>query len=212
MKKNVTSGLGHNDLTVEYYDHTRGKDKALGYRDFQVAVGEFVGTFFLAFIIAATKNNPAAGSQPLAIGLGLIGVIHMMAPISGSQLNPAVSIGLVMRNKLNWIEAAYCIASQIAGALVAGLIVIALYSNRVSAMGYPAVADGDDRGGAFFAEIVQTFILLTVVLNTATTNAQADNSYYGIAIGFVVLSGALVLGGVSGDTLTSIPVIESTFI
>jgi hypothetical protein len=30
------------------------------------------------------------------------------------------------------------------------------------------------------------------------TKAQADNSYYGIAIGFVVLSGALVIGNVSG--------------
>jgi glycerol uptake facilitator-like aquaporin len=61
-----------------------------------------------------------AGSQPLAIGFGLIAVIYMFAPISGAQLNPAVSIGLVMRNKLNLYEAAYCVVCQVAGATFAG--------------------------------------------------------------------------------------------
>ncbi len=65
-------------------------------------------------------------------------------------------------------------------------------------MGYPFVSDDNRRAAAFTAEVIQTFILVTVVLNTATTKAQADNSYYGVAIGFVVLSGALVIGGVSG--------------
>lgn len=78
------------------------------------------------------------------------------------------------------------------------MIGAALYSNDYNSVGYPDVSNHNREAAAFTAEAIQTFILVTVVLNTATTKAQADNSYYGVAIGFVVLSGALVIGGVSG--------------
>jgi aquaporin Z len=37
-----------------------------------------------------------------------------------------------------------------------------------------------------------------VVLNVATARGTAGNSFYGLAIGFTVLSGAYAVGGVSG--------------
>jgi aquaporin Z len=37
-----------------------------------------------------------------------------------------------------------------------------------------------------------------VVLNAATAKGTAGNSFYGLAIGFTVLAGAVSVGGVSG--------------
>ena len=53
-------------------------------------------------------------------------------------------------------------------------------------------------GSALVGEIVMTFALCHVILHVATTSAQADNSYYGLAIGFTVLAGAVGVGPYSG--------------
>jgi aquaporin Z len=47
-------------------------------------------------------------------------------------------------------------------------------------------------------ELLSTFALALVVLNPATADATAGNSFYGLAIGFTVLVGAFAGGGISG--------------
>jgi aquaporin Z len=51
---------------------------------------------------------------------------------------------------------------------------------------------------ALIAELVGTFALCYVVLNTATAKATSGNSYYGLAIGFTVTVMAFAFGGISG--------------
>jgi aquaporin Z len=51
---------------------------------------------------------------------------------------------------------------------------------------------------ALIAEFVGTFALAYVVLNVATAKATAGNSYYGLAIGFTVMTMAFALSGISG--------------
>ena len=53
-------------------------------------------------------------------------------------------------------------------------------------------------GPALSSEFLFTFALVYVVLNVATAKATEGNSFYGWAIGFTVLVGALVVGGISG--------------
>lgn len=189
-------GLGQADLSLQFSHHEKGS--FIKIKDIQVGLAEFIGTFFLAFVIGATKvtSNPTA--QPFAIGTALIALVYTLGPVSGGQLNPAVSLGLVFRNKLNVFEATYCIICQFLGATFAGLFCYALYNNDWNDVGYPKVSDDTDYTRAFVVEMLQTFFLVTVVLNTASTAAQANNSYFGIAIGFVVLTGALNVGGISG--------------
>jgi hypothetical protein len=50
-----------------------------------------------------------------------------------------VTAGLVIRNKLNILEAAYCIASQILGSIMAGCVYFALDANKWSNVGNPEV-------------------------------------------------------------------------
>ena len=50
---------------------------------------------------------------------------------------------------------------------------------------------------AFLAELIFTLFLASVVLNVATTKSQEGNSFFGLAIGFAVTSGAVCVGDVS---------------
>jgi aquaporin Z len=47
-------------------------------------------------------------------------------------------------------------------------------------------------------EVLFTFALAYVVLNTATSKDHPNNSFYGLAIGITVLAGAVAVGTISG--------------
>jgi aquaporin Z len=50
----------------------------------------------------------------------------------------------------------------------------------------------------FLAEFLFTFALAYVVLNVATAKGTNGNSFYGLAIGMTVMTGAFAVGGISG--------------
>ena len=51
---------------------------------------------------------------------------------------------------------------------------------------------------AFVAEFLFAFALVYVVLNVATAKGTSGNSFYGLAIGMTVMTGAFAVGGISG--------------
>jgi glycerol uptake facilitator-like aquaporin len=51
---------------------------------------------------------------------------------------------------------------------------------------------------AFVVELLFTFALCYVMLNVATSKSHPNNSFYGLAIGFTVLTGAIAVGAISG--------------
>ncbi len=57
---------------------------------------------------------------------------------------------------------------------------------------------GHTLSAAFVAEFLFTFALCYVVLNVATSKSHPDNSFYGLAIGFTVVAGAVAVGAISG--------------
>jgi aquaporin Z len=156
------------------------------------AAVEFIGTFFLVLTIGCTGIAAGAGViPPLAIGAILMVMIYAGSHVSGAHYNPAVSLAVFLRGRLPVSDLVPYWAAQIAGAAAAAALVV---SYRGQA---PAAFEGQ-IGKAFTAEAVFTFALAWVVLNVATTRANAGNSYYGLAIGFTVLAGAFAVGGVSG--------------
>jgi aquaporin Z len=52
-------------------------------------------------------------------------------------------------------------------------------------------------GPALLSEFLYTFALAYVVLNTATAKGTSGNSFYGLAIGFTVMTGAFAVGSIS---------------
>ncbi len=168
---------------------------------------EFIGTFFLVLTIGLTVvyNAPMA---PLAIGASLMVMVYMGGHVSGGHYNPAVSLALLMRGKMSGADLIPYWISQILGAIVAAIAVSIIVPSgitmadgaEVSRFFGPAPGNGYALFGVgpWLIEILFTFALALVVLNSATSSGTTGNSFYGLAIGFTVVVGAFAGGGISG--------------
>lgn len=154
------------------------------------AVTEALATFLFVFAIIAAVNN-AGDFAPLAIGFALMVLIYATGHLSGAHLNPAVSLGALIRGALSFGDFIAYVIAQLIGGVLAALLSFALFPAAESAASI-------DVGPAFLAEAVFTFILVFVVLNVATSKDTEGNSFYGLAIGSVVVVGAFAVGPVSG--------------
>ena len=156
-------------------------------------ITELLGTFFLVFTIGCTVVGNGAGAlAPLAIGSALMIMVFAGGHISGAHFNPAVTLGVWLRGKCKTKDVAGYMISQIAGALLAALAVKYLKAGAAVAPMNLAVLP------ALLAEFLFTFALVFVVLNVATTTGTSGNSFYGLAIGFTVMTGAFAVGNISG--------------
>ncbi len=155
---------------------------------------ELIGTFFLVFTVGVCVVNPSAGViAPLAIGSVLMVMIFAGGHISGGHFNPAVTVGVAIRGRLPAREIPSYVLAQLLGAVFAAGAVTFLKGTT------PAAPDSDySLGQIALAEFLFTFALVYVVLNVATAKANAGNSFYGLAIGFTVMSGAFAVGPISG--------------
>ena len=157
-------------------------------------ITEFIGTFFLTLTICTAAAFGTAGSYaPFAIASTLMVMIYAGGHVSGAHYNPAVTISIYLRGACDKSEVAPYIASQV----VAGVMGAMVASNVLMPDGEvgPLVMD---TGPAFGAELLFTFALAYVILNVATSESTDGNGYYGAAIAFVVLAGALTVGPISG--------------
>ena len=122
-------------------------------------------------------------------------MIYGVGHISGAHFNPAVTVAIWLRGACEKDDVAPYIAVQIiAGALAA------LASENILFAETSVTALEMDTTQALGAEFLYTFALVFVILNVATSEATEGNGYYGAAIAFVVLAGALTVGGISGGS------------
>ena len=161
-------------------------------------VTELIGTFFLVLtiglVIKGGKTDEPFVLAPLAIGSALMVMVYMGGHVSGAHYNPAVTLAVFMRGKLPAKEVVPYWLAQLAGALLAAGAVYAILGKTFM----PAPSPGVGAGRALAVEFLFTFALALVVLNAATADATRGNSFYGLAIGFTVLAGAIAGGGISG--------------
>jgi aquaporin Z len=155
---------------------------------------EFIGTFFLVMTVGMTVigRDPNNFLPALAIGSSLMVMIFAGGHVSGGHYNPAVTLAVWLRGRCAVADVPGYWIAQIIGAMVAAKLVLFL-------KGFPAVtANSPDVIRALVAEFVGAFALAYVVLNVATAKGTANNSFYGLAIGFTVLAMAFALGGICG--------------
>jgi len=156
-------------------------------------IAEFIGTFFLVLTIGCTGVGAGAGViAPLAIGAALMVMVFAGGHISGAHYNPAVTLGVLIRGKVNGTDVVPYMVAQLAGAMMAALAVKFLRAGVAVTPITPHV------GPALLAEFLFTFALVYVVLNTATAEGTSGNSFYGLAIGMTVMTGAFAVGDISG--------------
>jgi aquaporin Z len=156
---------------------------------------ELIGTFFLVFTIGASLVS-GSSLAPVAIGAVLMVMVYAGGHISGGHFNPAVTVAVWVRGRIKIGEAlGYWITQLVAGVLAAGAVRAV---TSATAPGRGSTVPGHALVGALVVEGLFTFALAYVVLNVATSKDHPDNSFYGLAIGFTVLAGAVAVGGISG--------------
>ena len=98
-----------------------------------------------------------------------------------------------MRGRLKSADAIPYMIAQVVGAAVAAIVVTA-----VLRAGADVTPIAPKVMPALVAEFLFTFALVYVVLNAATADGTSGNSFYGLAIGMTVMTGAFAVGDISG--------------
>lgn len=160
---------------------------------------EFIGTFTLVLFgcgaaVIAGEHIGSAGIS-FAFGLALVGMAYGIGAVSGCHINPAVSLGAVAAGRMEIGEALRYIAAQLAGAIVAALVLLVIASGKT---GYSVAANGLGQNGwgagylgeytmaaAFIFELVATFLFVTVILGS--TGDGAPTAMAGLAIGLTLV-------------------------
>lgn len=166
--------------------------------DSQVAryAAEFIGTFLLVFTVGCNVITGQSVWGGISIACVLTVMIYALGKSSGANFNPAVSVALGITKKLEWKEVGVYVAVQSLAGIMAGFCYIFMFGQSKSFNLGPT--PGHSLWQAGLAEVLYTFMLCFVVLNTAASKVHGGkNQFYGIAIGFVIVAGAYSGGSVS---------------
>ena len=156
-------------------------------------ITEFIGTFFLVFTIGMTVIGGKGDFAPLAIGAALMVMVFAGGHISGAHYNPAVTLAVLIRGKIQMADAIPYWISQVLGACAAAGVVTFMMGDQMPAVPHDMVS----ASKGLVAEFLGTFALAFVVLNVATAKGSVGNSFYGLSIGFTVLAMAYATGAFS---------------
>jgi aquaporin NIP len=166
-------------------------------------VAEAVGTFALVFAgcgaIMVDSDTGALGHVGVAISFGLVimVMIYAVGHISGAHFNPAVTLGFALTRHFPLPRVGLYWAAQMAGALVAALLLRASLGN-VAGVGVTLPSGSD--GQAFLWEAVLSFFLMFVIMAVAT-DTRAVGEAAAIAIGGTVGLDAMFGGPVTGASM-----------
>jgi MIP family channel proteins len=166
---------------------------------------EIVGTFILVYAIASAATVYSDGGQLGVIGIGLVHALVLTAIVyaigyrSGAQVNPAVTIGLLVAKKIGGKEAVVYIIAQIIGAVIAAAVVYSIFGSEMSAS--VTLPSEDNVVRALILETVMTFTLVYVVLATTTSKNFKIVPLAGLAIGFTLGFNVIFGGSITGGSL-----------
>jgi len=142
---------------------------------YQALLAELVGTglLTLAALLAGT---------PYAVALILAALVYGLGPISGAQLNPAVTLGLLVARRQPVVKGVLYLVAQVVGALLAAKVA-------------PSIGDlGSYSAGKPVGEFVGAGLLVLTVV--AVSDKWVPKAGGGVAIGAALGAGLLLTNGV----------------
>ena len=156
-------------------------------------VAEFIGTFALIFIGAGALAIDKGGLVGVALAHGLVIVTFAYAygHISGTHINPAVTLGLLIAGEIQIAAAVgYWIVQFLGGIL--GAVVLNAVLPEAGDLGVTILTEGVTSTQGLIVEIVLTFFLVNTIFNTAVSG-KAGN-FAGLAIGLTLVL-SILMGG-----------------
>lgn len=177
-------------------------------------LSEVIGTFILIFVgtgcvVVNQQTNGALGLTGIATvwGFVIIAMIYAFGDISGTHLNPAVTVAFAVDQRFAWKEVPAYLGSQLMGALAGSFAVHLLFPENTT-LGITQPSGTEMQ--AFVMEFLMTFILMMVILRVSV-GAKEKGITAGIAIGgtvwFLVLFGGPICGTSLNPTRSVAPAI-----
>jgi MIP family channel proteins len=177
---------------------------------------ELIGTFGLVLFIVLVLTISA--SPPLGLGgpdFAVVGLVHafaLMALIatlggaSGAHFNPAVTVGLLSTRRIGLADACAYIVMQLAGAVLAVLLVSALMNatGEAAHFGAPEVVTGRFLDGSavkgLVAEAVGAFFLMWAIMGTVV-NPRGQRAWASFVIGATLGLAVMCIAPLTGAGL-----------
>lgn len=183
----------------------------------QKLVAEFLGTgllvLFGAGAVTATftlQPNKSAFSEAdlgiigLAFAIVIAAVIYAVGRVSGAHINPAVTIGLAVRNHVDWLTAAGYIVAQLLGALAGAFCIALIFGGQAATAGILGVTSFNQATTSIWqaiaAEALGTAVLVFTIYGVAV-DKKAPTGWAGLIIGLIVGGVIMVVGPVTGASL-----------
>ena len=177
---------------------------------------ELIGTFGLVLFIVLVLTV----SAPPPLGLGgpdfaVVGLVHAFALMllvaalggaCGAHFNPAVTVGMLSTRRIGLGDAFAYLVMQLAGAVLAVLLVKALMNGSGSAahFGAPKVASGRFLDGSavkgLVAEAVGAFFLMWAIMATRV-NPRGDRAWGAFVIGATLGLAVMCIAPLTGAGL-----------
>jgi MIP family channel proteins len=177
---------------------------------------ELIGTFGLVLFIVLVLTISA--SPPLGIGgpdFAVVGLVHafaLMALIAtlggacGAHFNPAITIGLLSTRRIGLADASAYILMQLAGAVLAVLLVSAMMNatGEAAHFGAPTVVTGRFLDGSavkgLVAEAVGAFFLMWAIMGTVV-NPRGQRAWGAFVIGATLGLAVMCIAPLTGAGL-----------
>jgi glycerol uptake facilitator protein len=188
-------------------------------------IAEFIGTALLVFVgcgIVVTTllliqgtATPAGNdfnkgidiaawlALSLAFGLPIMVLVYVFGNISGTHINPAISIALWATKRLPTTDMLGYLLAQFAGAFIGALGIVAVWGTRAATLGNlgaTAMFPGVSYWQAILAELVCTFILMIAVMATAV-DKKLPQGWAGLVIGTAATIALLLEGNITGGSI-----------
>ena len=175
-------------------------------------IAEILGTLLVVFIGAgaicaehSVKMTDGQGVPVWAItvfGFVIVAIVYATSYISGSHINPAVTISYWATGRMYAGTAAYYIMSQLTGAAMAAYSLSLLFPDAVSTvyLGTCTLGEGVGPWKAASIECLVTFLFVFTIFATAV-DKRASKLLAGVAIGLVYLFGVSISTTFSGGAL-----------
>src|SRR4051794_14779586 len=124
--------------------------------------------------------------------------VYATGHLSGAHINPAVTLAFTLTRHFPAREAGAYLAAQVAGAVAAAVLLLAVWPSQPAELGATTPSVG--VGSAVVYEAVMTAFLMFVIMAVAT-DTRAVGAAAAIAIGGVIGLDALFGGPITGASM-----------
>ena len=176
---------------------------------FKQVVAEFIGTMVLVIFGCGTAmltQNRDTGylMTALAFGLTIVAMAYSIGNVSGCHINPAVSLAMLFRGKINFSQFVDYVIAQCIGAIVgAGILAVVFKLGGLPTNAFGTNSLTSLNGSALaglIVEIILTFVFIIAILGV-TSNKAKHGSFSGLVIG-LTLTLVHILGiGLTGTSV-----------